>query len=129
MGSVTPDASAGAWAAPAVASSSTPDCGTAANIVVSSGALGIALEDVGGISLLLPLFPSAAERRALAGAVDQRQLFAICRAYKSLEESVHISIETLILIERMALGVGAIFWFTSHTMLCQPERLGIHIYS
>jgi hypothetical protein len=27
-----------------------------------------------------------------------------------------VSIETLTLIERMALGVGAIFWFISHTM-------------
>jgi hypothetical protein len=40
-----------------------------------------------------------------------------------------VSIETLTLIERMTLGVGAIFWFTSHTMQCQLEGLGIHIYS
>jgi hypothetical protein len=40
-----------------------------------------------------------------------------------------VNIETLTLIERMALGVGAIFWFTSHTMQCQPKKLGIHIYS
>jgi hypothetical protein len=30
--------------------------------------------------------------------------------------------------ERMTLGVGAIFWFISHKMPCQPEGLGIHIY-
>jgi hypothetical protein len=29
----------------------------------------------------------------------------------------------------MTLGVGAIFWFISHTMPCQPKRLGLHIYS
>jgi hypothetical protein len=40
-----------------------------------------------------------------------------------------VSIETLTIIERMVLGVGTIFWFTSHTMLCQPEGLEIHIYS
>jgi hypothetical protein len=40
-----------------------------------------------------------------------------------------VSIETLTLIERMTLGVGAIFWFTSHTMPHQSEGLGIHIYS
>jgi hypothetical protein len=40
-----------------------------------------------------------------------------------------VSIETLTLIERMASGVGAIFWFTSHTMQCQPKGLGLHIYS
>jgi hypothetical protein len=30
---------------------------------------------------------------------------------------------------RMTLGVGAIFWFISHTMPCQPKGLGLHIYS
>jgi hypothetical protein len=35
----------------------------------------------------------------------------------------------LSLRERMTLGVGAIFWFISHIMSCQPERLGLHIYS
>ncbi len=30
---------------------------------------------------------------------------------------------------RMTLGVGEIFWFISHTMPCQPKRLGLHIYS
>jgi hypothetical protein len=30
---------------------------------------------------------------------------------------------------RMTLGVGAIFWFISHTIPCQPKRLGLHIYS
>jgi hypothetical protein len=30
---------------------------------------------------------------------------------------------------RMALGVGAIFWFISHAMSCQPKGLGLHIYS
>jgi hypothetical protein len=34
-----------------------------------------------------------------------------------------VSIETLTLIEMMTLGVGAIFWFCSHTMQCQPESL------
>jgi hypothetical protein len=40
-----------------------------------------------------------------------------------------VSIKILTLVERMTLGVGAIFWFFSHTMQCQPEGLGIHIYS
>jgi hypothetical protein len=31
--------------------------------------------------------------------------------------------------ERMTLVVGAIFWFISHTMPCQPKGLGLHIYS
>jgi hypothetical protein len=30
---------------------------------------------------------------------------------------------------RMTLGVGAIFWFISHTMPCQPKGLRLHIYS
>jgi hypothetical protein len=30
---------------------------------------------------------------------------------------------------RMTLGVGAIFWFISHTMPYQPEGLVLHIYS
>jgi hypothetical protein len=25
--------------------------------------------------------------------------------------------------------LGQFFWFISHTMPCQPERLGLHIYS
>jgi hypothetical protein len=29
----------------------------------------------------------------------------------------------------MTLRVGAIFWFISHTMSCQPKGLGLHIYS
>jgi hypothetical protein len=29
----------------------------------------------------------------------------------------------------MTLGVGAIFWFISHTVSCQPKGLGLHIYS
>jgi hypothetical protein len=29
----------------------------------------------------------------------------------------------------MTLGVGAIFWFISHTMPCQPKEMGLHIYS
>jgi hypothetical protein len=37
---------------------------------------------------------------------------------------------TLTLIERgMTQGVGAIFWFISHTMSCQPKGLGLHIYN
>jgi hypothetical protein len=31
--------------------------------------------------------------------------------------------------ERMTLRVEAIFCFISHTMSCQPEGLGLHIYS
>jgi hypothetical protein len=40
-----------------------------------------------------------------------------------------VSIETLTLIERIILGVGAIFWFISHTRPYQPRGSGIHIYS
>jgi hypothetical protein len=29
----------------------------------------------------------------------------------------------------MTLRVGAIFWFISHTVSCQPKGLGLHIYS
>jgi hypothetical protein len=31
--------------------------------------------------------------------------------------------------KRMTLEVETIFWFISHTMSCQPEGLGLHIYS
>jgi hypothetical protein len=31
--------------------------------------------------------------------------------------------------KRMALGVGVIFWFISHTMPYQLEGLVLHIYS
>jgi hypothetical protein len=63
------------------------------------------------------------------GFVQSPHEAAVYRRGKGGNALLVVSIETLTLIERMTLGVGVIFWFTSHTMPCQLEGLGIHIYT
>jgi hypothetical protein len=50
-------------------------------------------------------------------------------SYLGIEVCLLVAGLLLSLRKRMTLGIGVIFWFISHTMPCQPEGLGLHIYS
>jgi hypothetical protein len=47
-----------------------------------------------------------------------------CNIFEPTFPAEFVSTETLALVERLAPRVGVIFWFSSHTMQCQPEGLG-----
>jgi hypothetical protein len=84
-----------------------------------AGALASAVRKGG----LTEWWPTTVPAAMLAGAPT-----AAAAAKEPAAAAVLVAGLLLSLRERMTLGVGAIFWFISHTMSCQPEGLGLHIY-